>query len=156
MKQAGELLSFFFDPKTLEKAQEYADIFASWESVVKAQRIPAAADHSRVVEFERQVLLIEADHPGWIQLLQTKQQELLRAFQRRFPHVTGISFRLSRNPGPLSPRTIPKPPQVAVEPEPVPEDPEAESPWYTVFEDKEFRATLKHLQASIKARNARN
>jgi hypothetical protein len=57
------------------------------------------------VELERHVLLIEADHPGWIQILQTKQRELLSQFQRRFPDlaITGISFRLSR--GPVAPRS---------------------------------------------------
>jgi hypothetical protein len=46
--------------------------------------------------------LVEADHPGWIQILQTRQKDLLDTLRRRFPdqHITGISFRLSREPPP--------------------------------------------------------
>jgi hypothetical protein len=45
------------------------------------------------------VLLIEADHPGWIQILQTRQNELLTVAKRRFPDldIRGIAFRLSRS-----------------------------------------------------------
>jgi hypothetical protein len=44
------------------------------------------------------VLIVEADHPGWIQILQTKQAELLLAVQRQCPRldIRGIAFRLSR------------------------------------------------------------
>ncbi|MDR1985580.1 MAG: DUF721 domain-containing protein [Treponema sp.] len=156
MKKAGELLSFFFDEKTLDKAQGYADLFASWASVVKAHRIPAAVDHSRIVELERHVLLVEADHPGWIQLLQTKQRELLRALQSRFPDITGISFRLSRKPGPVVQREVPEYP---LEPEPgsgsaIKETlQERESSLYDTFEDTELKETLKQLQQGIMARN---
>ena len=62
--------------------------------------IPAAAVHSRIRELERGVLLVEVDHPGWIQIFQTKQGVLLSAVQRRYPEldIRGIAFRLSREP----------------------------------------------------------
>jgi hypothetical protein len=46
------------------------------------------------------VLLVEADHPGWIQILQTKQAGLLQTVQKRYPelNVRGIAFTLSRGP----------------------------------------------------------
>ncbi|MHB9291834.1 hypothetical protein Holit_00920 [Hollandina sp. SP2] len=156
MKKAGELLSFFFDEKTLDKAQGYSELFASWASVVKAHRIPAAVDHSRIVELERHVLLIEADHPGWIQLLQTKQRELLRAFQSRFPDITGISFRLSRKPGPVVQREVPEYPLDPEQGRAIKETPRSqdrESSLYDTFEDTELKETLKHLQQGIMARN---
>lgn len=156
MKKAGELLSSFFDEKTLERAQGYSEVFASWASVVKAQSIPAAADHSRIVELERHVLLIEADHPGWIQLLQTKQRELLRALQRRFPDITGISFRLSRNPAPAVPEAVPEYPLDREQGSVITETarpPEQEALLYDVFEDTELQETLKRLKQGIMARN---
>jgi hypothetical protein len=63
-------------------------------------QIAAAADHSHITDPTHSVLLVEADHPGWIQILQTKQRELLTEAQRAFPQltITGISFRLSRAP----------------------------------------------------------
>ena len=60
----------------------------------------AAALHSRIHELQKGVLLVEADHPGWIQILQTGQAELLLSVQRRYPEleVREIAFRLSREP----------------------------------------------------------
>ncbi|GHV03679.1 hypothetical protein FACS189485_07450 [Spirochaetia bacterium] len=100
MKRAGELLSAFFDEGLIKKAQGYSNLFSAWQKITAKCGIPAAADHSRIRELERCVLLIEADHPGWVQLLQTKQQKLLSDAQRRFPDltITGISFMLSREP----------------------------------------------------------
>ena len=95
----------------METAHSTNGLFSSWSQIVakvwprsfdadeqKAQDVPAAAVHSRIRELERGVLLVEADHPGWIQILQTKQRELLSAVQRRYPelNIRGIAFRLSR------------------------------------------------------------
>jgi hypothetical protein len=102
VKKAGDLLSGFFDERTMNAAGQFSQFFSSWDAVTWEQRIFSAAGHSQIVELERNVILIEADHPGWIQILQTKQEGLLAGFQRRFPSlaITGISFRLSRFPIP--------------------------------------------------------
>jgi hypothetical protein len=65
--------------------------------------MPSLSGHSWIRELEKAVLLVEADHPGWIQLLQTKQSELLKVLRRRFPaeNIAGISFRLCKE-GPRS------------------------------------------------------
>jgi hypothetical protein len=96
VKRIGELLSAFFDEGTLEKAQGYNSLFSSWKDIA-GENIAA---HSRIVELEKSVLRIEADHPGWIQILQTRQKSLLDGVRRKFPSlgITGISFRLNRNP----------------------------------------------------------
>jgi hypothetical protein len=100
MKTAGELLAVFFDKSLVEKAQGYSNLFSCWAEITEKNEIPSAAAHSRIVELERAVLLVEADHPGWIQILQTKQVQLLKTVIRRFPDlvIRGISFRLSRDP----------------------------------------------------------
>jgi hypothetical protein len=100
MKKAGELLSVFFNKNLTEKAQGYSDLFSSWEVITEKNGISSVASHSRIVELEKAVLLVEADHPGWIQILQTKQTYLLKTVIRRFPdlEIRGISFRLSRDP----------------------------------------------------------
>ncbi|GHV40745.1 hypothetical protein AGMMS49546_15240 [Spirochaetia bacterium] len=100
MKRAGELLSALFDEGFMKKAQGYSNLFSAWQKITAKCGIAAAADHSRIRELERCVLLIEADHPGWVQLLQTKQHRLLSDARRRFPDltITGISFMLSREP----------------------------------------------------------
>jgi hypothetical protein len=100
MKRAGELLSGFFDGEVLKKAQGYHDLFSSWTGIAGS----TIAAHSRISELEKEVLLVEADHPGWIQILQTKQKVLLDTVRRRFPDlvITGISFRLCRDPSEMA------------------------------------------------------
>jgi predicted nucleic acid-binding Zn ribbon protein len=98
VKRAGELLSSFLDERFLKKALNYKDLFSCWEVLTRENRIAAAAAHSRIRELEGTLLVIEADHPGWVQILHTKQRQLLEGIIRRFPDltITGISFRLSR------------------------------------------------------------
>jgi predicted nucleic acid-binding Zn ribbon protein len=102
MRKAGDILTsmFQFDPNFFAKAKTYHDLFSSWTAMTEETGIPSASAHSRIEEFDKSVLLIEADHPGWIQVLQIKQSELLDAARRRFPNlgIQGISFHLSREP----------------------------------------------------------
>jgi hypothetical protein len=98
MKKAGDFLTALLDAGFMEKASGYSQLFSSWSAIVTEVRMPSLADHSWIRELEKSVLLVEADHPGWIQLLQTKQSDLLKALRRRFPaeKLSGISFRLCR------------------------------------------------------------
>ena len=117
MRKASDIITALFKekfgPEFMETARSTAGLFSSWTQVVAAgaqgrnaesgsDDVPAAAVHSRIRELERGVLLVEADHPGWIQILQTKQAELLSAVQRRYPEldIRAIAFRLSREPRP--------------------------------------------------------
>ena len=108
MKKAGEVISALFKEnfglEFMETARANAGLFSSWAEIVKeawlSDDIPAAASHSRICELEKGLLLVEADHPGWIQILQTKQTELLAAAERRYPElgIRSIAFKLSREP----------------------------------------------------------
>ena len=117
MRKAGEIITELFREKFgvefMETARSTAGLFSSWTKIVAEvwsrternvergeEELPAAAVHSRIRELERGVLLVEADHPGWIQILQTKQAKLLLAVQRRYPDldIRAIAFRLSREP----------------------------------------------------------
>jgi len=114
MRKAGDVVTALFrdrfGPDFLETARSTAGMFSSWKKIVGEiwpnggeqgeDDIPAAAIHSRIGNFERGLLLVEADHPGWIQILQTRQSELLSSVQKKYPElkVRGIAFRLGREP----------------------------------------------------------
>jgi hypothetical protein len=170
MKKAGDLLSLFFDSGMIKKAQGYHDLFSAWASIA-GENIAA---HSRIVELERSVLLVEADHPGWVQILQTKQKVLLQGVIRRFPDltITGISFRLGRDPaaetqGAETPlKDIDDPDIPPPEPEegfkaPVLDDPRDDSSGgpasdpYAKITDEKFKETLKRLERNINSRGGR-
>ncbi|MDR0624806.1 MAG: DUF721 domain-containing protein [Treponema sp.] len=167
MRKIGDMLSLIIDEKMIHKAQGYSKLFASWAWLTKKYGIAAAADHSRIREMDRNVLLVEADHPGWIQILQTKEHKLLADLQGQFPDlgIAGISFRLSRTP-----------PQPEVSPEEehesadkgVSEEIPAAAPFseetvsrgkktaYEKIKDKELRETLKSLERSVMAGKKRH
>jgi hypothetical protein len=112
MRKAGEVISLLlkqrFGVDFMDNAISSSELFNSWEKTVCQvwqhgdvqinEDTSAVAVHSRIRELERGVLIVEADHPGWIQILQTKQAELLMAIQYRYPRqdIRGIAFRLSK------------------------------------------------------------
>jgi len=93
IKDVGSLLAAFFDEEKLRRGGRYAQFFESWKAVVGEH----LASHSRVVDLDKGILIVEAEHPGWIQLLQLRQTQALNALTRRFPDLPlrGIAFRLS-------------------------------------------------------------
>jgi hypothetical protein len=72
-----------------------ADIYISneYRELINAR---VAADHSSVKYVKNNVLYIETDHQGWIQILQTKQHNIMQIVNKRFPelHINGIAFVL--------------------------------------------------------------
>jgi len=114
MRKAGDIVTALFrdrfGPEFVEAAIANADLFSSWQKIVAEawprsfgaeelrDDVPAAAAHSQIRELDKGVLLIEADHPGWIQILQTQQSRLLSVVQRKYPDlgIRAIAFRLSR------------------------------------------------------------
>jgi hypothetical protein len=108
IKDVSSLLRNFFDENTVRKGSEYASFLASWKSIAGDR----AAGHSRIVDVDKGNLVIEAEHPGWIQLLQLRQTEILRMVQGRFPELglRGVVFRLAREGG--GPMTGEAPPRL--------------------------------------------
>jgi hypothetical protein len=104
MRSAGELIPLILEKfvKRDERGDDYPAVSPSWAAITEKSGIPAAADHSRVLDLYQGVLQVETDHPGWLQIFQLKQNVILADVRARFPGltVTGIAFRLSRGPLP--------------------------------------------------------
>jgi predicted nucleic acid-binding Zn ribbon protein len=152
MKKAGELLSSIMDKGLFDRLQIHRQLSSSWEIVAQKHRIGAVTDHSRIVDLDRYVVLIEADHPAWIQLLQTKQQGLLESFQELFPvlTITGIAFRLSRKT-PIKPEAVAT---IPVQPAPEQDDVVSSDIYQKIkVDDKDFIESLKRLEKSFRAKN---
>ena len=164
MKTAGDILSALFDERFMEKAQSYSKFFDSWKDITAKNGIAAAADHSRIKDLDRGILQIEMDHPGWKQILQTKQSKLLNDFRIRFPEmeISAISLILGKSepdPEPQAPTpsaTATAEASVAAVAEPVEaveaseaaEEPTAVT-GLDAIKDEEFKETLKKLGQSI-------
>jgi hypothetical protein len=157
VKKIGDILSTFIaenaDGNFMSKARGFAEFFSAWASILAEQRIPQAAAHSRVVELERHVVMVETDHPGWVQILQTKQREILDALQRRFPafDIRGIALRYAADPESFAPSKTPDPQAPPVLPRSAPEEknPPIDPPVLSQIDDREFVDSLKRLRESI-------
>lgn len=174
MRKAGDLLEGFFDEETRYKAKQYSDLFNVWANIAG----PNIAAHSRIAELRGSVVEIEADHPGWVQRIQLRQADYLKAFRRLVPDLefSGLSIRLSGKRGMVAPAVAvdtsngataslrPENDEFAVRSEASTEagclgselsDEESavpESDWQAIG-DADFRAQLKALQESIKRKN---
>jgi len=98
MKRVGDLISAIFDEKFIEKTRGYSAFFDCWEDLMIKNGIAAAAGHSWIKSAEKGLVWIEVDHPGWKQILQTKESKLLHDFRYRFPDmdISGISIVLCK------------------------------------------------------------
>ena len=161
MKTAGEVLSVLFDERFMEKARGYSELFDSWSDITEKNGIAAASAHSRIKDLDRGILLVETDHPGWKQILQTKQSKLLNDYRRRFPDlgISGISLILGKgepqNQTSGSEELPASEIETTEEPLPIINNVSAENPatqGLDAINDENFKKALKNLGKSITAR----
>jgi hypothetical protein len=156
MKTAGDIISALFDEGFIKKAKGYSKFFESWVDITAKNGIAAAADHSRIKDLDRGIILIEMDHPGWKQILQTKQSKLLNDFRYRFPElgISGISLMLgSREPSNNVQEDIPQKEEREINTTAIPAEPAVTG--LDAIKDEEFKETLKNIGQNIAARETR-
>ena len=104
MKRAGDLFNEIFDKGLMEKAKSYTSLLSCWKDLTEKNGIAAAAAHSWIKSLDKGLVWLEVDHPGWKQILQTKESKLLSDFRYRFKDmdISGISIVLY-NPQSLCP-----------------------------------------------------
>jgi hypothetical protein len=155
VKKAGDLFSAILDEKALGKAREHSRLFSVWKQLNNKHGIAAAANHSRIQDIRHSILIVEADHPGWIQILQTRESELLSDLQKSFPRlgICGIAFRLAKMPVEAdSPdeseenESMGKNTNDSDEPK---DKTREEKPGYEKIKDKELLEKLKSLEKNI-------
>ena len=99
---AADMITSVFsnlDKKTLEQSGKLIDTWKRVVSKVRSSRRDYGEQlcaHTNPVQFEKGVLLAEADHPGWIQILQLYSKFILTGLQRAAPElgITTLSFKL--------------------------------------------------------------
>jgi len=95
---ASEMISRVFTNITKDDLEKGNKVISSWRKIVESikpngQNIAA---HSSIVDLKNGVLLIEADHPGWIQLLQMHKKYILTGLNRSVKElkIDTLAFRL--------------------------------------------------------------
>ena len=92
LDKAGDVLKnlSIFSNVNLEKAQSFTNIFTSWQFIVGRK----IAGYSRIKELDKHTLVIEADHPGIIQLLQLNYRDNLNKLNRKYPELKIYDLRI--------------------------------------------------------------
>lgn len=90
---------------------ENSRIYSVWTNVVSKIKSPLDSDdceakmpigerlagNTRVIDLKNGVLLVETDHPGWIQYLRMYQNFILNGIKRAIPelNISSLAFRLA-------------------------------------------------------------
>jgi len=81
-----------------KKGEDYVGFSRSWKSIAGSR----LGEHSHPADLRHGLLIVEAEHQGWMQLLQLQQDRMLEEIQRKFPdlEITGMAFRLGKAAAP--------------------------------------------------------
>ena len=83
MKSAKDLIAKLFDKQTGVLAERYSSLFSGWKQIAGID----IAAHSAVKELENGTLVVEVDHPGWVQMIRLKERGILLSIQKRYPEL---------------------------------------------------------------------
>jgi hypothetical protein len=88
MKKAAEILARLLDKGPAGGgaggyAPAFHSLFGGWQEIAG----PSLAEHCRAYEVRHHSLLVEADHPGWMQLLLMQKKAILARVRQRFPEL---------------------------------------------------------------------
>ncbi len=89
MKNAGDVSKAWYDTvKTIKSFNQ--------EDTSRVQVGTQLADHSRVIDVKNEVLIVETDHPGRLQLLQIHKKYILEGLRRKVPDIPikNITYKL--------------------------------------------------------------
>ncbi|MBI9096829.1 MAG: DUF721 domain-containing protein [Spirochaetaceae bacterium] len=92
LDKAGEILKklSIFNNSENSNAENYSSMFKSWEYIVGTK----LAGYSRILNIDNNSLIVEADHPAIIQLLQVKYSEILFKLNKKYKELKIIDIRI--------------------------------------------------------------
>lgn len=97
--RASEMISRVFKNISSEDMQNSTHLSDSWRRTVETISRTGAklAAHSHIVDLKNGILLVEADHSGWIQMLQLHQKYILTGLRRlnKNLRIDSLAFRLA-------------------------------------------------------------
>lgn len=109
----SQIISNAFDSIKIENARNSINIYDEWKKILSRIKTNSSnpneglnmAGHSRVIDLKNGILIVEADHPGWISLIQFHKKYILTGLKMKFPEVDfkTIAFRLKGSKENFSP-----------------------------------------------------
>lgn len=102
-RKVEDIISSIFENISTEKMNDNINMINSWKSVLMSINSRTnknignlLVSHTKVIDLKNKVLLIETDHPGYIQTLQMYNSYILRGLKQKVPEleIKYLSFRL--------------------------------------------------------------
>jgi predicted nucleic acid-binding Zn ribbon protein len=92
VRKVGEILRDYLRERGWLTGNPYAALFSDWSRVAGT---PMAA-HTRLQDVRDGVLMVEVDHPGWLQMARMRKDALLSAARAAAPdaRLSDIRFLL--------------------------------------------------------------
>jgi predicted nucleic acid-binding Zn ribbon protein len=97
VRKIGDVLRDFLKERGWPAEDPYAPLFRAWGEIAG----PELGSRTRVVEVEDGVIVVEVDHPGWLQMLLLKKRSLLEAARKAVPggRIEDLRGRVSASAG---------------------------------------------------------
>ncbi len=92
MKKVGDLLREYLRERGWLTGNPYAGLFERWAQVAGT----GLAAHVRLRDVRDGIMIVEADHPGWLQMARMRKEALLAAARAAAPEarLTDVRFVL--------------------------------------------------------------
>ncbi|WP_428770244.1 DUF721 domain-containing protein [Treponema sp. HNW] len=107
VQSAGDVLNNLFSDVLSFSGTEGGSLEKGWKKVLLSVRGygeerdigEKLAAHSRIIDLKNDVLFLETDHSGWIQLFGLYKKRILAALKKEFPElkINGFSFTLKKS-----------------------------------------------------------
>lgn len=84
-----QYIESYFETATLRNLGKTSEVFDIWNKIVGK-----LSSHCRLADIEKGTLIVDFDHPGWMQQFQMQEKTYLKEIQRRFPDLEIKSFKI--------------------------------------------------------------
>jgi hypothetical protein len=88
VEKAGDILknifNNIFEHSEHKEGEEYHTFFDNWEKTMGSK----LSQHSKPVEVKDHFLLIEVDHPGWLQIIQINERSIVKKIRAMHPQLS--------------------------------------------------------------------
>jgi hypothetical protein len=95
---AADMITQVFSNIDKSSVENSSKLFGTWKNVLlKVHKYgERLAAHTELIDLKNGILLVETDHPGWIQIMQLYSKFILTGLQNALPelHILSLAFRL--------------------------------------------------------------
>lgn len=93
MRKVGDILRDYLKERGWLAGNPYAALFTEWQRIAGE----SFAAHARLRDVRETVMIVEVDHPGWLQIARMRKEALLKAARAEAPNgqLTDVRFLLA-------------------------------------------------------------